>query len=127
MKPPAQNMDLSIKYDKDHLISEAISSKRIIPVTVHGDGMQPEYLNGDVVFVDTLHKNPSGGGVFAFKDFGTTVCRCSAAEHGVNFIWKNHYFENQTCSLEVFNNHVVGRVVGHIKPCMITNIQHQAK
>lgn len=104
---------------KDIILSESIKSNRIVPVTVRGDGMQPEYYNGDIVFVDTQYQNPAGGGVFCI-DSGTNVARCDYAKNGIAIILSNKHYASCEVSKSRFAEIVVGRVVGHVDTMSIT-------
>lgn len=106
--------------ERKELLNKAIKENRIVPVTVRGDGMEPEYFNGDIVLVDTRYKNPSGGGKFCIDGLGTNVVRADCIGKGIQIIMSNKQHNAYTMDYNQFANNVMGRVVGHIQSCLIT-------
>lgn len=108
----------------DVIVREAIDQGRIIHVTVLGDGMAPEYIQGDVVLVDTAYIDPRGGGVFAFRGLGDTVCRCDHRNKGIMFIRTNKAYDDDIYSHDEYLEHVIGRVVGYVRTRLIPDMDN---
>jgi phage repressor protein C with HTH and peptisase S24 domain len=108
--------------EKKELLNKAIKENRIIPVTVYGDGMEPEYFNGDIILVDTKYKNPSGGGEFCINGIGTNVVRADCNGKGIQIIMTNKHHNDYAMDYNQFASNVIGRIVGHIQSCLITEI-----
>lgn len=106
--------------ESKEILSRSMRESRIIPITVRGDGMEPKYLNGDIVLVDTQYKDPSGGGVFCIDNLGTNIARADHNGKGIHIMLENSYYSDYTMECDQFNNGVLGRVVGHIQSNLIT-------
>lgn len=102
------------------VLSRSMRENRIIPITVRGDEMEPKYLNGDIVLVDTQYKNPSGGGVFCIDNLGTNIARVDHKGKGIHIMLTNNHYGDYTMECDQFNHDVIGRVVGHIQSNLIT-------
>jgi len=94
--------------EKKELLNKAIKENRIIPVTVYGDGMEPEYFNGDIVLVDIKYKNPSVGGEFCINGIGTNVVRADCNGKGIQIIMSNKHHNTYTMDYNQFASNVVG-------------------
>ncbi len=108
---------------KQEILSQSIKDNRIVPMTIQGDSMQPEYYDSDIVLVDTEYKNPVGGGEFfiAGENLGAKVIRAEHGVNGIEILYSNPLYNSYTMGYNEFASVVVGRVVGHIQSMLLTD------
>jgi len=109
--------------EKQEILNKSIKENRVVPMTVKGDSMQPEFYDGDIVLVDTEYKNPAGGGEFYLegKNIGMNVIRAEDIGKGIQLIYTNKLYNDFVMSHNEFAKLVKGRVIGHISASLITD------
>lgn len=91
-----------------------VPAKRLAALPVQGDSMTPTLKDGDVIFVDTGHRQPSPDGIYALSDdFGGVVVKRLEAHGGdgrVRIISDNPLHQTYERSIEEL--FIFGRYVG---------------
>lgn len=91
-----------------------VPAKRLAALPVQGDSMSPTLKDGDVIFVDTGHRQPSPDGIYALSDdFGGVIVKRLESHGGdgkVSIISDNPL--HQTYERAIEEMFIFGRYVG---------------